>query len=253
MRHRMKKSHAVWSVSPRQSADLSEPWGDRICLDFREHPGWTRDSATKGRGQETRVKLKYAVSICVGRVRQQASGWLLRGAIQLAPRCEFRGVLLADIASAAEREDVFIGLKRALQVIADNDARRFKRLLSLIRWVVVIPQGGGRGQYSHGLHACLLDSEHVLNDRSELVAATIVHETSHARLLRAGIPYIPRLRERIERTCTLDEIDFLQRLPDSDELVDEARRDLEKGWWQAEHTRARLRQRLKSAFHEDSM
>ena len=60
----------------------------------------------------------------------------------------------------------------------------------------------------------------------EQVALTLVHEGTHARLLRAGFKYDETVRARIEHVCILTEILVARRLPASDELVAAASRRL---------------------------
>jgi hypothetical protein len=82
---------------------------------------------------------------------------------------------------------------------------------------------------------CLLRFEYVLDPRTTptQLAMTLVHEGTHARLLRAGFPYRERLRRRVERLCVLAEIIFASRLPDAEAEVQEAekRLDLSDEYW----------------------
>ena len=45
--------------------------------------------------------------------------------------------------------------------------------------------------FNHSLNACQLDERFVLDEKSgpELIASVIVHEATHARLMRCGIGY----------------------------------------------------------------
>jgi len=58
------------------------------------------------------------------------------------------------------------------------------------------------------------------------IAATLVHESTHARLDRFGYP--PEKRARIEALCFRRERAFARRLPDSHELVAEIDRQLQR-------------------------
>lgn len=66
------------------------------------------------------------------------------------------------------------------------------------------------------MHACELDPRFVLDETVTIdrVAGVIVHEATHARIGRCGIPYSKALRGRIEVVCHREEIAFARRLPD---------------------------------------
>ena len=81
-------------------------------------------------------------------------------------------------------------------------------------WVRLVP--GGLGRYDHALRACELDERFVLADtsRPEIIAATIVHEATQARLCRCGIGYDEDVRGRVEAVCLRRELAFAHKLPD---------------------------------------
>jgi hypothetical protein len=64
----------------------------------------------------------------------------------------------------------------------------------------------------------VLDRRFVLAETStpELIAATIVHEATHARLHHRGIAYKEEWRQRIERACVRRELAFAAKLPHGD-------------------------------------
>jgi hypothetical protein len=123
-------------------------------------------------------------------------------------------------------EQVMRRVEEALRLIKTYDERRYKRLISDLSrvWVRLVP--GGLGKYTHSLRACELDERFVLAETSppEMIAATIVHEATHARLWRFGFGYDENVRGRVEAVCVRRELAFARRLPDG-ELVREQAQD----------------------------
>ena len=108
------------------------------------------------------------------------------------------------------------GIEEALCLIRWHDPVRYKRLLGDIErvWVRMLP--GAVGSYNASLNACQLDQRFVLAElgRPEVIASTIVHEATHARLVKRGIGYEQPIRARVERACFRRELAFAARLPD---------------------------------------
>jgi hypothetical protein len=90
----------------------------------------------------------------------------------------------------------FDPVEEALGLIKRHDPLRYDRLRrDLVRiWVFLL--AGNWGEYRHPLRMCVLDERVVLDEatRSEQIASTIVHEATHARLMRRGIGYEGALR-----------------------------------------------------------
>jgi hypothetical protein len=81
-------------------------------------------------------------------------------------------------------------------------------------WVRLLTTG--IAQFSPVVRACLLDERFVLADTTdtEIVAAGIVHEATHARLWHRGIRYDEAVRPRVEGICMRRELAFARKLPD---------------------------------------
>jgi hypothetical protein len=64
------------------------------------------------------------------------------------------------------------------------------------------------------MRACVLDERYILQEATtvEEIAATIVHEATHARLERRGIQYVENQRQRIEAVCIRRELNFIAKL-----------------------------------------
>src|SRR5262245_47027400 len=127
-------------------------------------------------------------------------------------RPSFSDRLLLRIAVVKHLDGLWVGadnttdLNRtieALGLIKRYEPRRYTRLLrDLDRvWVRLIPEALAR--FNPSLRACELDTRYVRDQAStpELIAATIVHEATHARLWHCGIGYEEDQRHRVEAVC----------------------------------------------------
>jgi hypothetical protein len=141
----------------------------------------------------------------------------------------------------AEAEHFFLKVEQALDIIRVADPRRWGRILKQLRRIVLVEAGGEL--YQSDLKAYLVDLP-TLRHRSRLqVASAIVHEATHARLDSYGVSYSSPRRARIEAICVAEQIAFLERIPDTQRLVEQTRAALNTAWWsdEAMHQR-RLRQ-----------
>jgi len=113
----------------------------------------------------------------------------------------------------------------AIQLIHQADPRRFAQMKRDLRgiWIIGVST---RGEYDHSLRMCKVDSSFLLRPdiTVEDVAATLVHESTHARLARYGFGYAPAIRPRLERLCLNAEIAFAAHLPNGSTVVANAER-----------------------------
>jgi hypothetical protein len=121
----------------------------------------------------------------------------------------------------------------ALLLIKQHSPLDYARIIRELERIWVTLSFHGLGQYDHSLKACILDERYVADSATtvERIAATIVHESTHARLERYGIEYKQELRTRIEAICFRREFAFAARLPNGAELQQEIAQCLE--WYQA--------------------
>jgi hypothetical protein len=119
-------------------------------------------------------------------------------------------------------------IEQALGLIQRHDPVRYRRILQDIErvWVRILP--GAIGRFNFSLNACELDEKFVLAEaaRPELIAATIVHEATHARLMHSGIGYDEGIRVRVEAVCFKREFVFSTKLPNGEEVREQAERNL---------------------------
>jgi hypothetical protein len=108
------------------------------------------------------------------------------------------GLLVGTWESGAKAQAVFRRVEGALHLIKTHDRLRYERLLRDLERLRVWVLPGGSGSYNKALRSCELDTRYVLAETSslEMIASTIVHEATHARLMHCGIGYETELRAR---------------------------------------------------------
>jgi hypothetical protein len=111
---------------------------------------------------------------------------------------------------AGDSEDAWRGVEGALALVNRIDPRRFKRLRSDLRRVVVTPVK--TSSFSPISRTCYLAERLAATVDIAAVASTLVHEAVHARLQSAGLLYKPGLRVRMEVICIKEQIAFAERL-----------------------------------------
>ena len=108
----------------------------------------------------------------------------------------------------------------ALRLIKRYDPLNYSRVTRNLGriWVKLIPSA--EAHYERSLNACILDERYVLKETMmlEMIASTIVHEATHARLEGWGIIYEEEIRSRIEAICLRRELNFLTKVPDDGSL-----------------------------------
>jgi len=139
------------------------------------------------------------------------------------------GLLVGTWESDAKAEAVLRRVEGALGLIKAHDRLRYERLVRDLERVRVWLLPGSSGSYNKALRSCELDSRYVLDETSslEMIASTIVHEATHARLMRCGIGYETKLRARVEMACVRRQQAFAAKLPNGGQVREFAERSLE--------------------------
>jgi len=120
-------------------------------------------------------------------------------------------------------------LGEALRLIARTRPRVFATLRRDLRGLLVAPLPGVLGSLLTDTRLCALDEAHVLDPQPGAItrlAATIIHEAVHARLVRLGFDYAEPIRARVERVCIKQELLFAERVSDGVGLRRERRQAL---------------------------
>jgi hypothetical protein len=118
-------------------------------------------------------------------------------------------------------------LTEALDLIATYAPRRFRRLQHDFAGIVV-RRFPCRGAFFPQERECLVELTFTVNPRHTLaeIAASIVHEATHARVASMCGPLPQAQRPREERLCRQAELEFGLALPDGGVVVERARASL---------------------------
>src|SRR4029077_15279567 len=149
---------------------------------------------------------------------------LLRLLARTCPHKQVRGFEVVDLGASGSLEFFAKKVSDALQLIETHDPPRFARLQRDMKRFALIPGGGEF--YHHGLGAYVMDLGSAEARSVSELAATMVHEATHARLARAGFFPSEAEKERIERICTEAEAAFAEKLPDAPGLAENVRAKL---------------------------
>jgi hypothetical protein len=166
-----------------------------------------------------------------------------RGLLLLSQRQTINGFEVYD-ATSGGIDAPLARIHEALELIRARTPRRYGRVRRDVRRLVIIAAGGA--EYWPQVDGMALTRDELTSQSIEEVAFTIVHEATHARFWKMGIPYAHTCRERIERLCVREEVAFAQTLPDADWWVAEVQRPLATPWW----TDDAIRERRSSAWRE---
>jgi hypothetical protein len=124
-------------------------------------------------------------------------------------------------------EDVIERLSAALDLIASYASRRYRRLHRDLAGFVV-QRFACRGAFFPQSRECLVELTFAVNPRHSLpeIAASIVHEATHARVARMCSTRPPETHAREERLCRRAELELGLSLPDGEVVVRRARESL---------------------------
>lgn len=128
-----------------------------------------------------------------------------------------------EVGVLLDSEIVFEKVEKALRLVESYDAKRFAQVQRYIKIIFVFGDPTAHGYWHQELQMCELQDEFVRNQNSsiEQIASAIVHEMTHARLMRVGFGYEEPKRLRIEHICMDAERAFARRLPNGEILVKE--------------------------------
>ncbi len=127
-----------------------------------------------------------------------------------------------------KREPVLERLRAALVLIKTYDPLRYRRLTRDLKRIWATPLHGPHACFYYRLDACVLNPQYVLAETMtpELLASTIVHEATHARLWGIGFRYEEEARPRVEAICVRRELVFSAKLPHGEQVRDRAEKAL---------------------------
>ena len=150
-------------------------------------------------------------------VRKGRQRWLgQRLGYFLSDRSTVHGIPLRHmILETEQREACTAKISAAMDLIRNRQPYRYSRIRRDVGRIWVWGTIGFAGQWIDELRLCQLNEQYVLSlhTSTEDLAATIIHEATHARLRRCGIGYDEPIRGRVERLCAKAEIQFAKCLP----------------------------------------
>lgn len=126
-----------------------------------------------------------------------------------------------------DTEQVVARLTAAIDLIAAYAPRRYRRLRTDVAGFVV-ERFACRGAFFPETGECLVELTFTVNPRHGLpeIAASIVHEATHARVARRCGALGPDHRAREERLCRRAELEFGRAVPDGTIVVQRAEASL---------------------------
>jgi hypothetical protein len=136
-----------------------------------------------------------------------------------------------------QRDTALLKVTEALKLIRQRDPRRWNRI-QRDRPAIVIGEGLGSHSYVPSTNTIDLDLRRTLAALTQLLAVSLVHEATHARIARTTERQRLRTmgREREERLCVEEGIAFMRRVARADDprlesWITEQRKALETPWW----------------------
>ena len=110
--------------------------------------------------------------------------------------------------------EIFGGIEAALGLVAAHHPVWLRRMRRDIAEIRVFRHPPCRGAFDPASRVVILDSYFVCTFPPAMVASSLVHEATHARIAAAA-PHLPYSRDRAkhERICRRSEIRFARRLP----------------------------------------
>ncbi len=182
-------------------------------------------------------------------IHSTLSAWYTRLWFALsASRC-YQELDVRILLPGTERDFLFDKTRAALDLIHQYGPMRLRRMKRDLRGIWITYTAGNLAEYDPAGRLCLLDPAYL--SRSDVtpvdVAATIIHEATHARLREAGFGYEAKSRARIENVCFRAEITFARHLPDGQEIVERACRNLilDPVVWTADSAEERVTTKLR--------
>ena len=118
------------------------------------------------------------------------------------------------------RREFVLRTCQALDLVSRTDPRRYRRIRRYLRFIVHSELAFAFAQYSRCSSACILDFAKLIEDLAPrtvrrsvfLLAATLVHEATHGRLLGLTLKRTPEAPARMERLCIIEEMRFAERV-----------------------------------------
>lgn len=154
----------------------------------------------------------------------------------MSPRQKCLSIDVFDLTSDTTRAaEYFAMVTSALELIARYQPMRLERMRRDLRRILVVRQAAAA--YWPHMRACVMTPAELSAGDAGDVALTLVHEATHARIHVRGIEYEPARRERIERLCVRQQVEFAELLPNGERHIAHLTDALQAPWWTDQHLR----------------
>jgi hypothetical protein len=174
-------------------------------------------------------------------LRSWVRGALFRLSVRLSATELDAGVRLVFMAPGHVDPRLFFDkLQSILGLIRDRDSRRWRRISEDLKTIALVPRGGE--YYDASFRAYVMDVPTLTHLGIPELSLKVVHEATHARLLKCGLDQRRFDRGRVERLCMNQELAFAARLPNSQALATWVKGRMESRWWDEPALQARLAQ-----------
>ena len=162
---------------------------------------------------------------------------------RLSTRVVHRGVTIGILWPLGADHAAVDRVKDALDLLALHAPVQLKRLRDLVNGITIQP-GGPAGSYISAARVITIRYSETLDTpvpSAAEIAATLVHEATHAYLDSLGIKGDAINRHRIEYVCSRAEIAFARRLPEAGIIIESAEFMLAQppAFWSPESRRER--------------
>jgi hypothetical protein len=199
---------AVWALNPVRATHDG----------LRHHPSVTVPGGP-AIGYKHSVGIRRGLGLKLGMLIDRVSVLL-----SYSKRCDG---LWIGVSSGRSDAHHICRVEASLGLIKRHDPRRYARIRRDIEQIWIVPLYGVAGKFAGRFpHRCYLDYSFVASSSREAIAATVIHEATHAQLWRRGVGISEELRYRVERICMQEELSFARRLPDGRELSESIERDM---------------------------
>lgn len=137
-------------------------------------------------------------------------------------KSEYEGIQIG--VNRAYDRDTEVKVQQALALIRDVSPSRFMRIHREVRRIRISSIAGRLAEWDVTEKECIVNGNYLDTPEITLteVAATLIHEATHARIDRLGIKYTEDRRRRIERICIMEEIRFAKKRPDGEKVIRDA-------------------------------
>lgn len=155
---------------------------------------------------------------------------VIRSLFRGATRRLVQGLPVGVVTGSFEAEAAFDRIAAGLDLLACHQPPILARLRQDAQGILVweTESSSAVASWHYGVKLIIVDARFLCDPETTPanIAATLVHEATHARLDRFG--YAPENRARVEAVCFRRERAFARRLPDSNALVGEIDRQLQR-------------------------